>query len=63
MAKQTLKVVIKIGSSSLEDEQGYINYNIINRMMKTFSIHQLPSGFTVLAILDGAHLNVFQSSG
>ena len=40
MAKQTLKVVIKIGSSSLEDEQGYINYNIINRMMKTFSLLQ-----------------------
>ena len=53
MAKQTLKVVIKIGSSSLEDEQGYINYNIINRMMKTFSLLQ-KKGIDLVLVTSGA---------
>ncbi|MGN1294819.1 MAG: glutamate 5-kinase [Bacilli bacterium] len=37
MANKNLRVVIKIGSSSLEDENGAINYNLINQMMKIFS--------------------------
>lgn len=53
MSNKKLRVVIKIGSSSLEDEEGAINYNIINRMMKIFSSLQ-KENISLVLVTSGA---------